>query len=262
MAKLTFKELNDALDAAIEVGGIYNPDFQDMKTYAATRNLDADFSKAREDHYYPLLRTSTCPDDINDLMSSIGSVSIVMFPSKKMVKLLAACDSDNAVVVAINAIIEKWAPVADKFRTLKPMIIKGRKPSTTPRVTPERTLDNTGTCACCGNNVKLSDGKIVNHGFTIRHGWQEGACHGVGCDPIEVSPEGLHRFMTIIIATEKDERRELAFMKSGNSRLEGFKLTNAIASSEQILGWLKRDAVITEQRIAGWKPQPLPTGKV
>ena len=81
MAKLTFKELNDTLDAAIEVGGIYNPDFQDLKTYAASRNLDADVDKAREDHYYPLLRANTCPDEIDEMMSSIGNVSIVISTS-------------------------------------------------------------------------------------------------------------------------------------------------------------------------------------
>lgn len=44
-----------------------------------------------------------------------------------------------------------------------------------------------GTCQICGREHKVTKNRIAKHGFTIRHGWQEGACFGSGGKPYELS---------------------------------------------------------------------------
>ncbi len=186
MARMTFADLNAALDACIAAGAIYNVDFQDWKSYAATRTLEDELAAVTDRLYLSTPHTEQIESDNEIYWAKVG-ISIMTFPSKKLVKSL---ETKTAYANGIQEVVDRWTPVAEKFRTLKSMIVMGRKPAETPRKTPERTLENTGTCSCCGMNVKLKDGKIVQHGFTIRYGWQQGICFGRGYDPIEVSPEG------------------------------------------------------------------------
>lgn len=195
MARMTFAELNSALDACIAQGAIFNVDFQDWKTYVAGRLLETDLRAVTDTHYLSVLHSTGLRDnqDASDLYYMLSGPSIVLFPSKKLVaqvEKMLPMNNDNGYALAVKEVMDRWTPVANKFRTLKPLIVMGRKPAETPRKTPERTLENTGTCSCCGMNVKLKAGKIVQHGFTIRYGWQQGICFGRGYDPIEVSPEG------------------------------------------------------------------------
>jgi hypothetical protein len=44
-----------------------------------------------------------------------------------------------------------------------------------------------GNCQICGKEHKVSGQTIAKHGFTLAHGWQEGACYGSGGRPIQVS---------------------------------------------------------------------------
>jgi len=186
MARMTFVELNAALDACIAAGAIFNVDYQDWKTYVATRMLEADIDQVTRALYLDIPHESRTDIDGEIYWAKVG-VSIVTFPSKKFA---AAIQADTAYAEGLREVAAQWTPVAEKFRTLKSMIVMGRKPAETPRQTPVRTLDNTGTCSCCSMNVKLKDGKIVSHGFTIRYGWQQGVCFGRGYAPFEVSPEG------------------------------------------------------------------------
>lgn len=56
-----------------------------------------------------------------------------------------------------------------------------------------RDITNTGTCPCCGRNIKLdAQGRMVHHGYE-RPGDGMGIvgdCFGVGYEPFEVSPRG------------------------------------------------------------------------
>lgn len=186
MARMTFDELNAALDDCIARGAIFNVDFQDWKSYAATRTLEDDLKKVT-DHLYLGVPHDERVESDNEIYWAKCGVSIMTFPSKKLLKSL---ETNTVYANGTREVVERWTPVAEKFRTLKSMIVMGRKPAETPRQTPERTLENTGTCSCCGMNVKLKAGKIVQHGFTIKYGWQQGVCFGRGYDPIEVSSEG------------------------------------------------------------------------
>lgn len=44
-----------------------------------------------------------------------------------------------------------------------------------------------GNCQICGREHKASAAAIAKHGYTIRSGWQEGACYGSGGKPIQIS---------------------------------------------------------------------------
>lgn len=208
MARMTFEELNVALDDCISVGVIFNVDYQDLKTYVATRMVEEELQDVTNRLFLAIDHKirSTASDD---LYYGRGG-SIVQFPSKallKAVKTSIDAGNDNGYGAAVQSVIAKWASVADKFRALKPMIQMGRKPSETPRTTPVRTLENTGTCSCCGMNVKLKDGKIVAHGFTIRYGWQQGVCFGQGYEPIEAAPTGTIAYRDHLLGLVEDRAR-------------------------------------------------------
>lgn len=259
----TYEELNIALDNCIETGIIYNVDFQDWKSFGATRSLEKDIRAAKDNHYYPRAREARLADTVETLSWELVNISIMTFPSKKLMKALDVADKDDEFVVAIKNIVDRWTIIADKFKTLKPMIVKGRKPSTDPRKTPERTLENTGTCACCGKNVKMdANGKLVNHGFTIRYGFQEGQCPGVDCDPIEVSVEGLLKFGEML-------NRMLTSANSAvltlNAKLHTTtdaeatrKLNGQIYQAERQAKWVGDDLARVQLRVKEWKPSTLP----
>lgn len=44
-----------------------------------------------------------------------------------------------------------------------------------------------GNCQICGREHKVSGETIATHGYTIRHGWQEGSCYGSQHKPIQLS---------------------------------------------------------------------------
>jgi len=44
-----------------------------------------------------------------------------------------------------------------------------------------------GHCQWCGSLQKLPGGVLAKHGYTTRHGWFQGTCHGSGHLPYELS---------------------------------------------------------------------------
>lgn len=44
-----------------------------------------------------------------------------------------------------------------------------------------------GNCQICGREHKVTGTRVAKHGYTIRHGWQSGACYGSGGKPIQIS---------------------------------------------------------------------------
>lgn len=147
-----------------------------------------------------------------------------------------------------------------------------------------RSLANTGTCGCCGRNIKLGfqvgEGKIGFHGFRRPQGWQTtmGACPGVGNDPIEVSPEALQKLAAAMTRNREELKAELEGYSSGaktrialvprrpgpmrivnlgdvNWDWELRKLTTGLA---QKIAAHDRDIAALHAQIAAWKSAPLP----
>lgn len=44
-----------------------------------------------------------------------------------------------------------------------------------------------GNCQICGREQKAHEHAIAKHGYTLRNGWQQGACYGSGGKPFQVS---------------------------------------------------------------------------
>ncbi len=272
MARMTFEELNEKLDACIEAGVIFNVDFKDWTSYGAHRMLYDAIGEVRAQYTHAGKWEDLSREEL-DLIDSLSD-SIVQFPTKKTQKML-----DGMIYVgpaaAVTDLIRKFKPMADKFRTLKPMIVKGRKPSTEPRKTEERTLENTGTCPVCGKNVKMdANGKMVAHGFTIRYGFQEGNCFGVGYKPVEVSPEGMIAYVEMLrrvrtLRTElkaKLENERPALMTNqrppqkivdGDSGYQHI-LNNRVNEIEGELRFIEKSIEMFTGRIENWAAQPLP----
>jgi len=153
--------------------------------------------------------------------------------------------------------------------------------------TTTRTLENTGTCACCGKNVKLGfrvkEGKIGSHGFRVKKHFQntQGSCYGVGYDPLEVSKEGLR---AVIEAIEKEMisiQTELDELTSGQAKMIRRSVTSSLRSNwnakkdftpeswqslvDRRISKLESDLATLQSELNGyvvarsyWQPRPLP----
>lgn len=167
-------------------------------------------------------------------------------------KLPQTASPTHAAALEAYRSLEALAPICAKFVAAKARVVKARKPSTAVRKTPARTLDNTGTCACCGQNVKLAGGTIAPHGYTIRWGFQSGSCSGVGCLPIEVSDEGLR------VARHAYERQmgtaRLSLEYGALTRRERVELEARVSGSKSAIAHYTA-------AIRDWTPRPLPTEK-
>lgn len=74
-----------------------------------------------------------------------------------------------------------------------------------PLAPGERTLENTGTCGVCMQNVKLTSAqRVMRHGWQvggnrqvgrIGYSWHTGPCFGVGYEPWEVSPKAADEYV-------------------------------------------------------------------
>lgn len=269
------EEVIQVLDAVIAAGSIYKVDLDPIK-YDLDRLYDADRSAVNDKHAMVCRAGGETSETDNDLYWKVP-FSVMHVTSKSFMKTLDAA-GETEFAGAVREFAVRWTPVAEKLKQVKPLIVKGRKPSTEPRKTPERTLDNTGTCGVCGQNVKRdARGKIVHHGFEVRWNSRMGACVGCGCDPIEVSPEALHRYVDFLKNARESHEQELANLRTNpymtmytwtgievkyGDRAHAGLYDAKIHEIEANIRYIGKDLERTEQRIAEWAPQPLPDQKV
>lgn len=142
----------------------------------------------------------------------------------------------------------------------------------------ERTLDGTGTCAVCRQNVKMeADEGLYHHGFQLQHQTRQGRCPGTGYKPWELSPDGLVNYVEQYLKpwAEAAARKVESWKKRDPAeRIEhkhtpaygapystwttpAYELARAEARLRELRGLLS-EAVAALQ---GWKPQKLPFGK-
>jgi hypothetical protein len=169
--------------------------------------------------------------------------------------------------------METWSEYKALVEKCKPKIVKTRKPSTSERTTPERSLENTGTCPVCGQNCKLTDnGRVVRHGYHVRYGSYHGQCLGTGRDPIEVSANGLIAYWAHLseacemaqqsIKDWTNEVHDVARVKGasydkGTPQYDLLK-NQMISKLEADVRMLRRMIQQTQERIDSWTPQTLP----
>ena len=195
------------VSAATSAGLIYAVDYTRIKL-ALNHILDASTEVVTD-----LLRGKVSAAAVYQLQGdgflSETYIHRVQGQAKRFRSRLWAADPDLAVV---GAFYNFWNPFAGSFAALKPLVIKARKPSDRPRQTPARTLDHTGTCAICGQNVKIAvrpSGVLVEHGFKIEWASRMGQCFGAGRRPWEVSPEAASAYIDDLRLTAAYKRNTL-----------------------------------------------------
>lgn len=250
------------LSASLEAGIIHNADYNDLK-YSINRALEAAWNTFVTQPYlavdYDKRQTIYGPVVVDNLYCGSGpqihNLKSVLKRIAKVEKADPECDLLPKAIELCDAI----EPIINDMNTLKGMVVKGRKPSTEPRKTPERTLENTGTCGICGHNVKMNNGKLVAHGFTLTWGSRNGNCFGVGYEPHEVSKKAVVAFL-------QDLTVELARIERAQLTLDNNVLSEAkINEARRTLDYQKRniDGYIKhfEKSAREWVAKLLP-GKV
>ncbi len=263
----------DPLNAAKAQGFIWNADFKEIKDSASYN-----FELARRSvmHTIYLGGSSVSDSGVDQELYYNTPSNMHGLQSKKFHKLLdSAGESDLAK--AVQELVRVWKPVSDLLVELKPTIKKGRKPSTDPTKTPARTLENTGTCACCGRNVKLTGGNIVDHGFKLKWGWggRMGSCFGVAYPAVEISDKGLK---AVLLALQVEEiqitkridnvENDRCSISTGSHRGAGTVAVgdpsyprykrNELVSLRSSLHYMEKDIARLTSEISEWKPTPLP----
>lgn len=253
----------DALFAAKNEGTIYNVDYKSWKDYANRGYENAVSAKVRSPFFH-------CGEYENrtererDIENAVPH-GLHQFPSKKLLKLIEGAN-ETPMVSAVIELIATWKPVSDTVKALKPMVVMGRKPSTDPRKTPERTLENTGTCSVCEMNVKLDKGQhIVAHGYTIQWGFQSGNCHGVRFKAFELSSEGAiswkdHLERALEIALENAEALPALIAAETDAKMKR-DLQQGLANNKATVRFAPADIARLEKKIATWEPKALPDAK-
>ena len=173
------------------------------------------------------------------------------------------------------------------LQSVKPIIVKGRKPNPNPK--PVDTT-NMGTCAICEEAHKLersASRHVVHHGYTISDGYghyfghRAGKCPGTGFPPYELSNAANKAYKKFLEGELKNAESYLADLKESKpdtlSVLEHKRgLSNPVrtdyprgtaqyerererrvSETEGEIRWLK-DAIPYQQvRIDTWRLQPL-----
>lgn len=267
----TPEEIHAALDDAIQNEAIYNVDYIELK-YQASKRMELDQVAVQK------IYLDVDYEDRNEVDGEIYytiGYSPVQGPSRKFINFVNAAPAGD-VKTAAQAFVKTWGPIAVKFKEIKQFVIKGRKPSDTPRKTPERTTENTGTCPICGQNVKLKDGAMVSHGYQVR--WNEfvGNCFGVREQPIEVSDSGLRNYLAQVLIPTRDELVERVeaheaselkgvpspwrrgrFLDPGDEGYDRARHTH-IERTKNDIKFIGRDIETFQKRVTEWKATKLP----
>lgn len=272
------------VEQAEAAGLIYNVDWQAAKDWL-NRYIEEGYKEAnktpeavrayRQDHY-------SWKDPESDwkwpITSTVAGVRKVIAKDLKREWPAAVKPLVIAKLHEADRFLADVQPLADRLMALKPKIVKGKKPSENPRQTPERTVENTGTCAVCGQNVKMERGtKLYHHGFQIQYSQRMGTCPGVGCDPIEISTEGLVKYLKTLGGMLGARQRSLKDLPNATTLPYGYgarakKLEkdtanphewdqayrNAQFTLESEINGLFSAIARTKQRLEEWKPEPLP----
>jgi hypothetical protein len=261
-------DILETIDVAIEAGIIYNADFKELKE-AANRKLEEGYRAVVTKPYLEglHLRNEEISPEMSEALYYSGYPQIHTLKARhNAITKLEKTEGDHWMVKAAREYLELVRPVIVKLNIVKGLIVKGRKPSDKPRLTPERTLENTGTCSVCGRNVKLSStGKIVDHGYTIRYGFQEGNCFGVGWAPIEVSSAGAEAYLKALSAhkVSLEESLPKAVEAADNAdKIESIRerrlVLNAPHSIQRDISHVNNDMEYFRNIIANWVAKPLP----
>lgn len=267
----TYTEITEIIETAKAAGVIWNVDYQDLKHWAS----NAFYYEVEDwkDQNVWNVSVDDRTDDHRFLMWDFNS-ELHLVASKKLAKGIKDRDLEQKFP-ALKPFMDRWTSVAQDMKELKGLIQKGRKPSTDPRKTPERTLENTGTCGVCGQNVKMRDGRLVQHGYKVVWNQFQGNCFGVGHEPVEVSPQVLIDYKAALVSLLQDTQAKLARFEAEERPLTvkrmrktitlnpgdqgyDYERGNIIRSKTRMIEMVQTDITQLGNRITNWVATPLP----
>lgn len=194
------------IDAALQIGKIYNQEFLSAKRWIAdgcehAQHIAADSARNRK-------RTASYGDCRDNIGYAFGMNQAAKMSRdlKKLAKRIPAVLEPGTAdyIMTLDQIdaVWKW------LQSVKPIIVKGRKPNVETK-TPEQIeaeMTNTGMCCICERRQKLErDGdlrtrNLVHHGYQMSEynhaGQRLGRCFGAFKSPYEVSCEPNKEFKT------------------------------------------------------------------
>lgn len=263
------------VDGFLASGVAYNSDYNDIKENI-NRILDQDDNRWNDIYI-------SAPGHPIGATRAIGMTYIHQIPGR--IKALDAYEKayGQAQDSRLRDVLEAWLIISKKMTALKSITLKGRKPSTTPRVTPVRTLENTGTCSVCDQNVKIEGDGLYHHGFKVKWNERMGVCPGTGKLPWEVSTQGADAYLARLkvslswlqeLLLTKDSLEQVPAQDYPTILPKGTTyatkdlplFTRAVSNWEgrirsQIRN-VQADIAYYEKRNAEWAPAPLPGSKV
>lgn len=281
---------------------VYNAEWNEAKSYGLSRAIESDYEEVKEQFrdrrgqvpwqlwdggLYWIDTGTPYPNQVDGRIAKIRAV----LAAKGHQEALDTYPVLREMAAAILELFESFAPICRDFLAIRPRLVKGKKPSAYPKITPDRTLDNTGTCGVCTMNVKReANGGLYHHRFTVHYGQREGKCFGTGYQPIELSPKVLEDYLEKVLRPylsacqtrlglvsdtmmcyEITSSHRLQPYVSGRLRLPMhfhkedplFETVRAeeIAHQHRLIRSTQSDIVALEKRIVEWTAKPLPEPK-
>ena len=215
------------IQEGLDAGKIYNQEFQNAKYYIAggcehAQHISADAARGRDANGNVNRSYGDCRDNIGYAFG-MNQAAKMSRELKKLAKRIPAVLNPSTAdyILTLDQIdaVWKW------LQSVKPIIVKGRKPNVTNK-TPEQIeaeYANTGHCCICTRRQKLSNGEVrervmVHHGYQMsdynHSGYRMGKCFGTAELPYEVSCEANKKFLVVLKNTLKQLNASLKALKT------------------------------------------------
>lgn len=256
----------DRIADFIEAGVIYNVDWKDLKE-SINRQLSAGYKAVTAEPYLALPRDDSTgerrgvPREVSLELYYAQGPQIHANMQNKIAKLERTF-GNHWMVKAAREYADAVLPIIADANKIKATITKARKPRETDRETPERTIENTGTCAVCGRNVKREKGgQMWAHGYTLRWGFQQGNCAGVGYQPIEISPEGAVNYLGRLRDALEQAEADVVRLEQTPSAERTREQRDALGNAKATVRYAPHDIKRFEDTVANWKATDLPDAK-
>jgi len=206
------------IEEGIQAGKIWNQEFLAAKSWISdgcehAQHIASDPARGED-------RTRShgdCRDDIGYAFSMNQAAKM----SRNLKKLWKRYpDTFTQGIVGYVEVLDQIDALWKWLQSVKPMIVKGRKPAENP--TPVDTT-NTGHCAVCEARFKLErhgERKMVHHGFRISDrmgnyfGHRAGKCFGTDYLPYELSNKANVAYKHFLERELRDAESYLADLKA------------------------------------------------
>jgi hypothetical protein len=248
--KIQAEQAIEQIQQQVKNGGVFNQDFLTGKKivndYIALLRQDL-FDK----HYLSIPRDQRDQTGLTAKISDAYYHAPAVHNATKTIKLFN--DVKKLIPQSstdVDHLVEFVSRANQLFDQAKTIIIKGRKPSETPRQTPVRTIENTGTCGICGKNVKMKpSGGLFEHGFNLKFHFRSNVCYGSNRQAIEVSVQPVIDYIKSLEKAIESNNRKLLQKDLPDKRRH--ELT-------QETDYISKLIPVYQKIVRQWTPEALP----